>query len=293
MQIGNLAGRLVIITPEGAVDVAGASGNRFDSDPQRIYDRWSDFLSWAEHASLPEASPFEREALQAPAPRPAQVFAIGLNYREHADESGFEVPAAYPPVFTKFPSCITGPYREIRLPEGDVDWEVELVVVIGKPAWRISTEEGWDYVAGVTVGQDISERLLQFAMTPPQFSLGKSLPGFGPIGPVLVTPDELDDPDDLELSCSINEVVVQQGRTSQMIFSVGELIATLSSSVRLQPGDLVFTGTPSGVGIGRTPPLYLRDGDELVSTISGIGTLRNRFVRSAEAPASAADRKVS
>jgi 2-keto-4-pentenoate hydratase/2-oxohepta-3-ene-1,7-dioic acid hydratase in catechol pathway len=160
---------------------------------------------------------------------------------------------------------------------------VELVAVIGKEAWNVSEADAWDYVAGLTIGQDISERNLQFAATPPQFSLAKSFPGFGPLGPVLVTPDEFDNPDDLALSCSVNGVHVQAGRTSQMIFSVSKLVAELSATTLLHPGDLVFTGTPAGVGAGRTPPVFLQPGDELVSTIQGIGTMRNRLTASDDA----------
>lgn len=278
MKIGNLHGRLVIITPDGVVDVATASDQRFDSDPQRVFERWREFRHWAETATFTAVRPLDYQELGPPVPRPSQVFAVGLNYQEHADESGFEAPSAIPPLFTKFPSCIAGPYDEVELPEGNTDWEVELVVAIGEPAWRIAAEDGWKHVAGITVGQDISERLLQFSMTPPQFSLGKSFPGFGPTGPVLVSPDELANPDDLAITCSVNGTIMQTGRTSQMIFSVGRLLEALSAATPLLPGDLVFTGTPSGVGIGRTPELYLAAGDELVSSIEGVGTLRNRFV---------------
>lgn len=277
MRIGNLGGRLVLVTPEGVVDVAHASGQRFAPDPQSVYARWDEFYAWAQTADHPNAMPYDDAQLQAPVPRPAQVFAVGLNYREHAAESGFVSPTVSPPVFTKFPSCLTGPNADVVLPEGNVDWEVELVAVIGKAAWRISPDAALGHIAGLTVGQDISERVLQFAATPPQFSLAKSFPGFGPLGPVVVTLDEFEDPNDLALSCSINGEVVQAGRTSQMIFSLGELLAELSRSTVLQPGDLIFTGTPSGVGVGRTPPRFLAPGDELVSTIEGIGSLCNRL----------------
>jgi 2-keto-4-pentenoate hydratase/2-oxohepta-3-ene-1,7-dioic acid hydratase in catechol pathway len=141
----------------------------------------------------------------------------------------------------------------------------------------VGAGEALAYVAGYAVGQDISERILQMAATPPQFSLGKSLPGFGPIGPWLVTLDELADPNDLELGCAINGEQMQLSRTSSLIFPVPALIEKLSAVMPLLPGDVIFTGTPSGVGLGRTPQRWLAPGDELVSYIEGIGELRHRF----------------
>jgi 2,4-didehydro-3-deoxy-L-rhamnonate hydrolase len=152
------------------------------------------------------------------------------------------------------------------------------VAVIGRRAWQVPVDQALDYVAGYAVGQDVSERVLQLAATPPQFSMGKSLPGFGPVGPWLVTLDEFADPNDLELGCEINGEPVQAARTSQLIFSVPALIADLSASLPLLPGDVIFTGTPSGVGLGRTPPRWLADGDVLTSHIEGIGGMRHRFV---------------
>lgn len=279
MRIANLAGRLVVLLPEGAVDVDRASGGRFSSDVQDVYAHWDDFRAWASSVDASVAVAFDERDLGAPVPRPGQVFAVGLNYSDHAVESGMPAPTQAPPVFTKFASCITGPYSEVVLPHGgNVDWEVELVAVIGRRAKDVRAADAWDHIAGLTAGQDLSERLLQMAATPPQFSLGKSYPGFGPLGPVLVTPDEFADPDDLALSCAIDGEVVQSGRTSQMIFSVSRLIAHLSAVATLEPGDVIFTGTPSGVGQARTPQRFLLDGEELVSEIEGIGTLRNRLV---------------
>ena len=165
------------------------------------------------------------------------------------------------------------------LPEGGrTDWEVELVAIIGKQARHVTEADAWDHVAGLAVGQDLSERITQLQGPAPQFGLGKSFPRFGPIGPWLVTPDEVPNPDDLELGCSINGEQMQKGRTSDMIFTVAALIAKLSAILTLLPGDVIFTGTPAGVGHGRAPQRYLQDGDELVSWISGIGELRQKFV---------------
>ena len=184
----------------------------------------------------------------------------------------------FPPTFTKFPTCLTGPDATVELPSEFVDWEVELVVVIGRPRLRGRCRRRLAHVAGLTVGQDLSERIVQTRPPAPQFSLGKSFPGFGPIGPWIVSPDELDDPDDLALGCTVNGEEVQKSRTSDLIFGVGALITCLSSITPLLPGDLIFTGTPSGVGGTRTPPRFLAPGDELVSTIDGIGTIHTHLI---------------
>jgi 2,4-didehydro-3-deoxy-L-rhamnonate hydrolase len=278
VRIGNLGGRLVILTGRGALDVEQASESRFGPDPQAIYGRWAEFAEWAASADGGAAEPYDAALLGAPAPAPAQSFAIGLNYRDHVQESGFAVPE-HPSVFTKFPSCVTGPFGDIALPPGGhTDWEVELVVVIGAAAHRVAAADAWSHVAGLTVGQDVSERITQLAGTPPQFSMGKSFPRFGPTGPWLVTVDEFAHPDDLELGCAINGEDVQKSRTSYLIISVPQLIARMSAILTLLPGDIIFTGTPAGVGLGRDPQRWLAPGDELVTWIEGIGEMRHRFV---------------
>ncbi len=148
--------------------------------------------------------------------------------------------------------------------------------MIGRECRDLPAERAWDAVAGLTIGQDLSERLVQTRGTPAQFGLGKSFPGFGPIGPALVTPDELADPDDLELTCTLSGGIVQQARTSEMIFSVPDLLARLSAVCTLYPGDLVFTGTPAGVGWTRDPRETLRPGSRIDTTVEGIGTLTTR-----------------
>lgn len=280
MHIANLEDRLVILDGERAVDVEQASDGTFDHDPQRIYERWDDFLEWARGDHC-EGVAFDPAKLRAPAPRPRQVFAFGLNYRNHADEVGYDHERVAPPVFTKFPTSITGPYADVVHPGGSVDWEVELVVVIGRHARRIEALEAWAFVAGLTVGQDISERDLQHEGELPQFSLGKSYPGFAPMGPRLTTIDELEDPDDLELSCEVNGETMQRATTAQLILAVPKLIERLSHVTPLLPGDAIFTGTPAGVGLARDPQRFLSPGDEVVSRISGLGELRNRIVAGA------------
>ena len=276
MRVANVNNRLALLSDAGYVDVETASGGRLPSDPQRAFDDWASLRSWADsEPEGPLVADTSEVALGAPVPAPRQVFAIGLNYRDHVTEAGLGVPEA-PSVFTKFPTCVTGPHDRVLLPEGSVDWEVELVVALADRCYQVTEADAWSHVAGVMVGQDISERHLQLAGPAPQFCLGKSFSGFGPTGPVLVTPDELADPDDMELGCRLEDgEVLQKGRTSDLIFSVPELIAHLSSVCPLLPGDLIFTGTPSGIGMVRTPPKFLGPGDVLVSWLEGVGTLRN------------------
>ncbi|HWG25311.1 fumarylacetoacetate hydrolase family protein [Actinospica sp.] len=283
MRFGVIDNRPVLVDGESAIDIERASGGRFPADPAGIFDRWEALVEWAATAELEgERLPLDR--LQNPVPAPRQVFGIGANYLDHAEEAaraqGFtgDVKAMLPKnpmIFTKFRSSLSGPYDAIPLPSRNVDWEVELVVVMGRRAERVAAHDAWSYVAGLTVGQDISERVVQMAGHSPQLSMGKSFPGFGPVGPVLVTPDALENPDDLELGCTLNGQTVQKGRTAGMIFPVAELIAHISGICPLLPGDLIFTGTPSGVGLFRTPPVYLKPGDTLVTWVKGIGELRN------------------
>jgi 2-keto-4-pentenoate hydratase/2-oxohepta-3-ene-1,7-dioic acid hydratase in catechol pathway len=277
MRVARVSGRLSVLVEGGAVDVESASGGRFPADPDDVMPQWEELRDWAAGCGGAEVVTYTPGDLGAPLLRPAQVFGIGLNYRDHAAESGVAVPSA-PAVFTKFRTCLTGPHDAVVLPSATVDWEVELVVAIGRRAERVAAEHAWSYVAGVTAGQDLSERSVQLAGPVPQFSLGKSFPGFGPFGPAIVTPDELADPDDLELACFLDDEVLQKGRTGDMVFSVPELVARLSAVCPLLPGDLLFTGTPPGVGMARTPPRYLSGGTTLVSSIEGVGELRNPLV---------------
>ena len=282
MRIASKAGRAVLVSADGSrgLDVGKASSDRFGPAPQLVYENWDAFTAWAADVAdtvETDGDPLSPEELEAPSPSPRQVFAIGLNYKAHDDESGFEHPVQ-PPTFTKFVSSFAGPVGELTLPNDTVDWEIELVAVVGRTATRVAAADAWSHIAGLTVGQDFSERTLQLTGPAPQFSLGKSYPGFAPQGPWLVTPDELADPTDLALRCTLNGEVVQEGRTSQLIFSVAELVERLSAVTTLYPGDVVFTGTPAGVGAGRTPKWFLKPGDEVVSTIEGIGTLRQTCV---------------
>jgi len=209
-------------------------------------------------------------------PRPSKVFGIGLNYREHAVETGLALPER-PLIFAKFPSCLTGPAATVELRGDTVDWEVELVVVIGPGGRDIPAESARRHIAGYCVGQDLSDRTVQNAGQRPQFTMGKSFDGYGPIGPALVSAAAIEHPEDLSIWCELNGERVQDARTSDLLFGVAELIERISSVCTLVPGDLIFTGTPSGVGLGRTPPRFLAPGDVLVSGIEGIGQITTRF----------------
>jgi 2-keto-4-pentenoate hydratase/2-oxohepta-3-ene-1,7-dioic acid hydratase in catechol pathway len=213
--------------------------------------------------------------LGPPVPEPRNVFAIGLNYQAHADEGAMEVPAN-PLVFTKFPSCLAGPTAEVEMRSDAVDYEGELVVVIGRGGKDVEPADAWDHVVGLTVGQDISDRAVQFAAAPPHFDLGKSFDTFGPIGPVMVSPDSVER-DRLRIVTEVNGEVRQDGTTDQMIFDVSTLVSYLSRVTTLGTGDLIFTGTPDGIGAAQGR--FLADGDVVTTRIDGIGTLTNRCVR--------------
>ena len=276
MRFGTQDGRFVLAADGRVLDVHAASGGSLPQEPLAALERWDDVRAFAASADWSAAGPLDESSLGPPVPCPRQVFAVALNYRPHAVEAGY-VPPEAPLVFTKFPTCITGPVATVELPGGKVDWEIEVVAVIGRGGYRLDKARAWDAVAGLTCGQDLSERVLQLAGTPAQFSLGKSFPGFGPTGPVAVTPDELADRDDIGFASWLDDEPLQQGRTSEMIFPVDELVAWLSGTCPLLPGDLVFTGTPSGVGNRMQPPRYLQSGQTLVSRVDGVGEIRQRF----------------
>ncbi len=275
MRIANVDGRASLVIGDGFVDVEEVSSGRIGPDLMAVWERWDELVDLSPTVAEGTA-PLDGSQLRCPVPAPRQVFAIGLNYQSHADEAGMAVPDV-PATFTKFPASISGPFDDIPVVGHQVDWEVELVLVVGRRAHHAPEADGWAHVAGLTVGQDISDRHLQFAAGG-QFSLGKSRPGYAPIGPWVVTPDELADRDDLALGCTLDGEVVQDGRTSDLVFSVPRLVAELSAVVPLLPGDLIFTGTPAGVGFTRQPPRFLQPGQVLESRIEGIGTIRNRCV---------------
>lgn len=212
--------------------------------------------------------------LTAPIPRPGKVICIGLNYRDHAEESGLEVPSS-PLVFSKFSSCVVGPQDDVILPKGaaQVDYEAEFGVVIGRAAHHVSKEDAMDYVLGYCNVNDISARDFQFADG--QWQRGKSCDTFCPSGPFIATADEIADPENLRIQFRLNGETLQDSSTSQLIFGVAELIAHLSGFVALEPGDLISTGTPPGVGFARKPPVYIQSGDKMEVEVEGLGVLEN------------------
>jgi 2-keto-4-pentenoate hydratase/2-oxohepta-3-ene-1,7-dioic acid hydratase in catechol pathway len=278
VRLANLAGRAVLLVDGRTVDVDRHSRGAFGADPMDALARWDAFRAWAAGVAPDARDPRIDEAALGPCvPRPRKVFGVGLNYRDHAAEAGLE-PPTQPMIFTKFPSCLAGPRADVPLTSARVDFEAELVVTIGRRGRRIPAAAAWDHVAGLCVGQDVSDRAQQFADRPPQFSLGKSADGFGPIGPALVSPDAVSNPDDLAITCDVSGTRVQESRTREMIFPVAELVAFLSRWCTLEPGDLIFTGTPAGVGSVRKPPRWLAPGDVIETEIEGLGKLVNRCV---------------
>jgi 2-keto-4-pentenoate hydratase/2-oxohepta-3-ene-1,7-dioic acid hydratase in catechol pathway len=279
VRIANLDGRATIVTDRGTIDVATASNGAFSASIDKCLSQLETLQAWFRSAAPAPTTKTTPEELQSspklgPIVAPRQVFAIGLNYRQHAAETGMDVPTT-PMVFTKFPSAVCGPNADVPIPGPMTDYEAELVVVIGAAARNVREEDAFSVVAGYCVGQDYSERGWQRKDTPPQFSLGKSFTNFAPIGPWLTTLDDVSDPNDLAIGSQLNGVTMQDSRTSDLVFSVPQLIAYLSSVCALQRGDLIFTGTPQGVGQARTPPVFITPGDEVVTTIEGLGRLRN------------------
>jgi 2,4-diketo-3-deoxy-L-fuconate hydrolase len=272
-QLANINNRAALVEGDNYFDIAAISKQSIGPDPMNAIAATSALHELADR--LGEFEPTGSLAgmqLGPPVPRPRNSFAVGLNYQSHVNEADMEAPEA-PLVFSKFPSCIVGPTADIELRCDSGDYEAELVVVIGHAGRDIPATSAWDQVAGVTVGQDISDRALQFAAKPPHFDLGKSRDTYGPIGPLLVSPDLLADRNDLAITCDINGERRQTGTTANLIFDVPALIAYISTILTLEPGDLIFTGTPEGVGAIQGK--FLAPGDIITTTIDGIGTLTN------------------
>ncbi|MFM8272976.1 MAG: fumarylacetoacetate hydrolase family protein, partial [Gemmata sp.] len=236
----------------------------------------------AEAASSKRAVKYAANAVKVlpPVPNPGKILCIGLNYRDHAIEGGKAIPTE-PVVFGKFANTLIGPGDPIVLPKvaQKVDYEAELVIVIGKTGKHIpNTDAAFEYVGGYTVGHDVSARDWQFRGEEKQWIIGKTFDTFAPIGPVLVTADELTNPHKLQVQLRLNGTTLQNSNTKEFIFGVPHLLAFLSQVITLEPGDLIFTGTPPGVGIARKPPILLKPGDVAEVEIEGIGTLKNPVV---------------
>lgn len=231
-------------------------------------------VSKASHRDL---LPLDSVRLTAPVPRPGKILCVGLNYRDHAKESKMDLPSA-PTVFAKYASALVGPEEAIVLPAATQkpDYEAEFAVVIGKRAKKVRRSEWQNYVFGYTIHNDVSGRDIQLATS--QWTLGKNFDTFAPMGPHVVTADEIGDPHKLDITLSIGGETLQSSNTRELIFGVPDLIEYISRMLTLEPGDIISTGTPAGVGLGRTPPRWLRPGEEVVIEIEKIGTLRNPVV---------------
>ena len=222
----------------------------------------------------------DRVELLAPLPRPGKIVAIGRNYADHARETGVD-PFEAPRIISKLPSSVAAPGSEVPVPPGvaKLDFEIELGVVIGAFAQGVARAEALGVVAGYTILDDVSAREFQFDVSPAQTTFAKSMDGFCPMGPWLVTADEVPDPQDLELVCTVNGTEMQRGRTSDMLFPVDRLIEYVSRYMTLEPGDVIATGTPAGIGAFRTPPVWLRPGDRVRMEINGLGVLEHGIAR--------------
>ena len=217
------------------------------------------------------------ERIACPIHAPSKIICLGKNYMEHAKEGGFDQPET-PLLFCKTPNTLNGPFDAVILPKssGQIDWEVELAVIIGKEGKRISKADALDYVAGFTVMNDVSGREAQFSDS--QWFRGKSFDGFAPAGPVMVTPDEIGDLNNLRLTAKVDGKIMQDGNTRDMIFDIPTIIENISEDITLIPGDIISTGTPAGVGIFRDPPVVLRPGNVVECTVEKIGTIINTVV---------------
>jgi 2-keto-4-pentenoate hydratase/2-oxohepta-3-ene-1,7-dioic acid hydratase in catechol pathway len=269
---------------ERVLPVIAAGNGTTSSVPVSMSDLLEDWLFWSERlktiqVEAPRESwrPIAEFEVLAPVPQPRSVICIGLNYRDHASETGADIPTQ-PVVFAKHRSTVVGSGTAISLPASstEVDYEAELAVVIGQTVFRATPREALRAVAGYTVMNDVSARDWQARTS--QWMTSKSFPTFGPMGPALVTADELGDGRGLRIGLRVNGETLQDSSTDEMIFGVGELISHLSQFWPVEPGDVIATGTPAGVGFTRRPPVFLRDGDEVEAFIDGIGVLRNSVV---------------
>jgi 2-keto-4-pentenoate hydratase/2-oxohepta-3-ene-1,7-dioic acid hydratase in catechol pathway len=243
-------------------------------------DAWEAARDAATAALERAGEPLQPDMLDAPLKAPSKIACVGLNYHDHCRETGMAAPER-PLIFAKFPSSLVGPDAAIGWPDGlteQVDWEVELAVVIGRRVRQASEREALDAIFGYTAANDVSARDLQFADQ--QWVRAKSIDSFCPLGPVIVTPDEFGDPQDKRLVARVNGETMQDSTTAEMIFGVAEIVSFLSQACTLEPGDLILTGTPWGVGGFRTPPVFLKPADAVEIEVEGVGVLSNHIRRS-------------
>ena len=276
-KLANIAGRAALVEGENYYDLETISNGDFDKDTTNALKNLDGLKALSSELNKAEPTGILKDAnIDAPVSTPKNCYAVGLNYRNHAEEAGMDIPSS-PMVFTKHTTCLVGPNANIEMRSDHVDYEAELVAVIGMPGKDISKDKAWDHVAGLCVGQDVSDRTVQFSSKPPQFNLGKSFDTFGPMGPYLVSPDALKDRDSLPIECKVNEEIRQKDNTNDLIFNVATIISYLSEIVTLNTGDVIFTGTPGGVGVMEGK--FLKEGDIITTSIEGIGTLKNECKR--------------
>ncbi|MCL4860965.1 MAG: fumarylacetoacetate hydrolase family protein [Caldilineaceae bacterium] len=276
--------QLGAVVDERVINLAEASGGQLPNHLRGLLELGDEGLRLAKKVATKKTAkevgaPLGEVKLMAPIPDPSKVVAIGLNYLDHIRETGAKTPSI-PIMFTKYTTSIIGPGDAIRWDPNEtakVDWEVELAVVIGKRAYRVAEANAFDYIAGYTACNDVSARDLQ-SEKGDQWIRGKSLDTFCPLGPALVTKDEIADPHNLPLRTIVNGQVMQDSNTKELLFKIPHLIAYLSRAFTLLPGDVIITGTPPGVGMGMKPPVFLKHGDEVTVEIEGIGALTNPCV---------------
>jgi 2-keto-4-pentenoate hydratase/2-oxohepta-3-ene-1,7-dioic acid hydratase in catechol pathway len=276
--------RAVVKSGDFCVDLH-ATDPVFPPSVRLLLDAGTALLQKAEHAAdNPRAVrlPAAEARLLAPIPDPHKIVCVGLNYRDHAAESGAPIPKD-PVLFSKYATALIGPEETIELPSSssEVDFEAELVIVIGKKGRHLKAQEAWSHVAGYTVGHDVSARDWQLKKDGKQWMVGKTFDTFAPTGPWIVTADEVPDPHNLAIKLRLNGKTMQDSNTRQMIFNVGEVVAYCSQVFTIEPGDLIFTGTPPGVGMARKPPVFLKPGDVAEVEVEKLGVLRNRVVQGA------------
>jgi len=272
--------RLGALRDDRVIDLAEASGGRLPADMLAFLQRGEPAMEEARGvaSSATSALTLSEVTLLAPIRNPSKIVAIGLNYMDHCREQNRE-PPEMPVIFAKFPTAVVGPGAAIRWDPaltGQVDYEAELAVVMGRTARHVSAAEALDYVAGYACCNDVSARDLQFGDG--QWVRGKSLDTFCPLGPWLVTRDEVPDPHNLAISCTVNGEILQDSSTAELVFRVPQLVEFISRAFTLLPGDVIATGTPGGVGVFRSPQVFLQDGDVVTIRVEGLGALTNHCV---------------
>jgi len=276
-KLANIKGRAALLNEESFYDLEKISEGNLSHDTTNALFHLEELDELSNKLNDLEATGKISEAeFDAPVSFPKNCYAVGLNYRNHAEEANMTIPEV-PMVFTKHTSCLVGATADVEMRSNYVDYEAELVVVIGKSGKDISKDQAWNHVAGLCVGQDISDRPFFFFFFPPMFNLGKSFDTFGPMGPALVSPDSLLNKESLVIECKVNDEIRQNDNTDDLIFDVPTIISYLSEIVTLNTGDVIFTGTPGGVGVSQGK--FLKDGDIITTSIKGLGTLTNKCVR--------------